>query len=104
MDSAVIPLKLKTIKKTLKPPRNLRKSGKNLWESVIRSYNLEEHDLFHNAFKMRLIMSQWSLWQDHDESTKHWWRKHGKSSSAPPRWNNCEPRKQYCFRPWRQQP
>jgi hypothetical protein len=18
-------------------------------------------------------------WQDHDESTKHWWRKHGKS-------------------------
>ena len=43
-------------------------------------------------------------WRDHDESTKHWWRKHGKSLPAPPRWKNCAPRKRCCSRPWRRQP
>lgn len=45
MDSKVIPLKLKLIKKPLKTPRNLKKSGKKLYESIVRSFNLEEHDL-----------------------------------------------------------
>jgi phage terminase small subunit len=45
MDSKVVPLKLKLIKKAVKTPRNLHKSGKKLWDSVVRSFNLEEHDL-----------------------------------------------------------
>jgi phage terminase small subunit len=45
MNSNVVALKLKSIKKPLKTPKNLKKSGKKLWESVVRSFNLEEHDL-----------------------------------------------------------
>jgi P27 family predicted phage terminase small subunit len=45
MNSNVVPLKLKSIKKPLKTPKNLKKSGKKLWESIVRSFNLEEHDL-----------------------------------------------------------
>jgi P27 family predicted phage terminase small subunit len=42
----VIPLKgAKTIKKPLKPPRNLKKAGKNLWQSVADTFVLEEHDI-----------------------------------------------------------
>ena len=45
MNSNVVALKPKSIKKPLKPPKNLKKSGKKLWESVVRTFNLEEHDL-----------------------------------------------------------
>jgi len=42
-------------------------------------------------------------WRDHDESTKNWWRKLGKLSPTPPRWNNCAPPRQCYFRPWHRQ-
>jgi P27 family predicted phage terminase small subunit len=35
----------KPIKKASKPPQNLKKAGRQLWESIIRSFNLEQHDL-----------------------------------------------------------
>ena len=37
---------------------------------------------------------------DHDESTKHWWRKHGESLPAPPIRNNCVRPKRCCSRRW----
>jgi P27 family predicted phage terminase small subunit len=41
MNSTVVPLRLKSTK----TPRKLKKGGKHLWESVVRSFDLEEHDL-----------------------------------------------------------
>ena len=44
--SNVVPLNLlKSPKKPLKPPRNLKKAGKKLWISVADSFVLEEHDI-----------------------------------------------------------
>lgn len=44
--SNVVPLTpLKSSKKALKPPRNLKKAGKKLWISVADTFVLEEHDI-----------------------------------------------------------
>jgi P27 family predicted phage terminase small subunit len=44
--SNVVPLKLlKSSKKPLKPPKNLKKAGKKLWESIAFAFELEEHDV-----------------------------------------------------------